>query len=119
MSRRALLLFGLLALGSFAAQGAWAAAPERGAALFASSGCEHCHGVNGLGGSETGPDLKDVRKRLTPEAMSTQIRQGGHGMPAFGGILAPGDVDQLVAYLRTKRKAAKGGTAAVSNALRQ
>ena len=75
----------------------------RGAELFASKGCVHCHGPAGVGG-DRGPDLQLVRKRMAAEAMARQIHDGGREMPAFGDALTAGEIEDLVAYLRAKRK---------------
>ncbi len=79
---------------------------EHGAQLFEQSGCSHCHGPAGIGGGK-GPDLANVSKRLKPEAISHQIHEGGKVMPAFGEVLSEQEIDDLVEYLRTKRKAPK------------
>ena len=81
---------------------------SRGAELFANSGCSHCHGPAGLGGGNgQGPNLKDVKKRLKPDAISTQIHDGGKSMPAFGDQFTQQQIADLVDYLRSKRKAPK------------
>lgn len=78
-------------------------AKARGAALFATRGCAHCHGPAGVGGRE-GPDLQLVRKRLKKAQILHQIRDGGKSMPAFAEMLSSAQIDDLVAYLRAKRK---------------
>jgi len=78
-------------------------ASRRGAELFATRGCAHCHGPNGVNG-EIGPDLQQVRNRLKAPAIAAQIHNGSKGMPAFGDQLTAPQIDDLVAYLRTKRK---------------
>ena len=75
----------------------------RGAELFATHGCAHCHGPAGVGGHQ-GPDLQLVRKRLTKDQITHQIHDGGKSMPAFADILNPAQIDDLVSYLRAKRK---------------
>lgn len=100
---------------------AWtsAKAKARGAELFATRGCAHCHGKNGVGGGR-GPDLQQVRKRLKAEQIARQIRDGGKSMPAFGDDLAPEEIKDLVAFLRAKRKAIvveRPETAATTTAL--
>jgi mono/diheme cytochrome c family protein len=79
-------------------------AKERGAALFATSGCVHCHGPAGVGG-KNGPDLQLVRKRLNKAQMRLRIHNGGLTMPPFGDSLTSPQIEDLIAYLRTKRKA--------------
>jgi len=77
-----------------------------GAELFATRGCEFCHGKAGIGGGR-GPDLQLVRKRKTAAQMMTQIHDGGKGMPPFGEQLSAPEIDDLVAFLRAKRKLVK------------
>jgi len=74
-----------------------------GAAIFHDKGCEHCHGVDGIG-TDRGPDLSTVGRRWKKERIERQIRNGGGGMPAFGGILQPDDIKALVDYLSAKRR---------------
>lgn len=78
-------------------------AKQRGAALFATSGCVHCHGPAGVGG-KNGPDLQLVRKRLNKAQMRLRIHNGGLTMPAFGNSLTSPQIEDLIAYLRAKRK---------------
>lgn len=77
-----------------------------GAVLFHEKGCEHCHGVDGRGG-DLGPDLSTVGKRLKKQRIEQQIRGGGAAMPAFGDVLQPDEIKDLVDYLHAKRKAPK------------
>ena len=79
---------------------------DRGAELFATRGCEFCHGKAGVGGGR-GPDLQLVRKRRTADEMAKQIHDGGKGMPPFAELLTAPEIDDLVAYLRAKRKFVK------------
>lgn len=74
-----------------------------GQALFHEKGCEHCHGVDGVGG-EKGPTLYGVGRKLKPAQIRTQILNGGDAMPAFADVLAPDDVSLLVEYLSAKKK---------------
>ena len=74
----------------------------QGAQLFGSTGCAHCHGAQGEG-TEQGPSLRDVRKRLKPDEMEHQIVAGGKAMPAFGDTLDHTQVESLVAFLRAKK----------------
>ena len=75
----------------------------RGAELFATHGCAHCHGTAGIGGGK-GPDLQLVRKRLKKSQINLQIHTGGKSMPAYGNQLSSAQIDDLVDYLRAKRK---------------
>jgi mono/diheme cytochrome c family protein len=80
-----------------------------GARLFHEKGCEHCHGVDGRGG-DLGPDLSTVGKRLKKERIEHQIREGGAAMPAFGDVLQPDEIKDLVDFLHAKRKSPKRTT---------
>ena len=77
-----------------------------GAMLFHEKGCEHCHGVDGVGG-DLGPNLSTVGKRLDKQRIEHQIRAGGAAMPAFGDVLQPEEIKDLVDFLHAKRKAPK------------
>ena len=78
-------------------------AKARGAELFATNGCAHCHGPAGVGGSK-GPDLQLVRKRMKKAQIAKQVHDGGKSMPAYGDMLSSAQIDDLIAYLRAKRK---------------
>jgi mono/diheme cytochrome c family protein len=79
---------------------------KAGATLFHERGCEHCHGADGRGG-DLGPDLSSVGRRLKKQQIERQIREGGAAMPAFGDVLQPDEVKDLVDFLHAKRKASK------------
>ena len=51
-----------------------------GAILFRDKGCAYCHGKS-TEGTHKGPSLVDVRKRLKPEQIANQIKEGGQKMP--------------------------------------
>jgi ubiquinol-cytochrome c reductase cytochrome b subunit len=85
---------------SLAASASTAAA--HGQVLFHDKGCEFCHTINALGGLR-GPNLSNVANRLTQQDMIIRILNGGQNMPGFGGILHPAEVNDLVAYLQTRR----------------
>jgi mono/diheme cytochrome c family protein len=74
-----------------------------GKELFATKGCAHCHGTDGING-DRGPDLQTLRNRMSAAQVTTQIHDGGKSMPAFGDSLTSPEINDLVAYLRTKRK---------------
>jgi mono/diheme cytochrome c family protein len=79
----------------------------KAAILFGEKGCEHCHGVEGAG-TERGPNLSTVGKRLSGEKIEQQIKDGGKQMPAFGDVLSQDEVKELVDYLVHMKKPAKG-----------
>ncbi len=76
-----------------------------GAELFAASGCTHCHG-KALQGTDDGPPLQDVRKRLSSKQIYKQIRDGGQTMPAFGPSLDGEQIKELIAFLKAKDRPA-------------
>ncbi len=78
-----------------------------GAVLFHEKGCEHCHGVNGVGIPGKAPSLLTVGKRLKKDAIEKQIHDGGQNMPAFGDSLQPDEITALVDMLSKQKKAPK------------
>ena len=80
---------------------AHAAELAQGAELYNQSGCTHCHGVTGSG-TDKGPSLRGVRRRITAAQIERQIVNGGQEMPAFGSTLDHKQVQNLVAFLREK-----------------
>lgn len=78
-------------------------AQKHGRELFAAKGCAHCHGPSGVGGGK-GPDLQLVRARRSRKSMITQIHDGGKQMPPFADELNAREIEDLVAFLRAKRK---------------
>ena len=97
---------GVLTMAAAAIHPAPAAAFEdkkaAGAELFATRGCTHCHGEDGMG-TDKGPSLRDLRKKLNDGQVREQIVHGGQGMPAFGDSLKDEEVDELVSFLRAKK----------------
>ena len=77
-----------------------------GAEIFKQNGCEHCHGSDGVG-TERGPSLSTVGKRLKKDQIEQQIRDGGKQMPPFKDVLNDEDTHKLVDYLAHKKKAPK------------
>ncbi|HTV08454.1 MAG TPA: cytochrome c [Candidatus Aquilonibacter sp.] len=75
-----------------------------GAVIFKQHGCEHCHGPDGAG-TERGPSLTTVGKRLKKDQIELQIREGGKQMPPFGDVLNDDEMRELVDYLAHKKKA--------------
>lgn len=72
-----------------------------GATLFTTQGCAHCHGETGQG-TDSGPSLRDVHRKLKSAQIRQQIVAGGGAMPAFGTVLSRQQVQALVAFLHAK-----------------
>ena len=103
------LAFSSFALASSRSQRA------RGASVFSVSGCQHCHSIGNVGGHK-GPDLSGVGRRKSKAAMRQQIVYGSKVMPAFGDDLEPGELKDLIAYLKSCReKSAKTQHVSTSN----
>ena len=72
-----------------------------GARLFHEKGCEYCHAIEGYGGKR-GPDLSDVRSRMSPDQLTARITNGSLNMPAYARTLKPEQVRTLVTFLSTR-----------------
>jgi ubiquinol-cytochrome c reductase cytochrome b subunit len=70
----------------------------QGSQIFHARGCQYCHKVIGRGG-DYGPDLTDVRKRLSPEIIAARTLNGVGEMPAYLHILTTEELDAIVAFL--------------------
>ena len=101
------LFVGLLVQPSPTMVHASAADVPAGAVLFHEKGCEHCHGVNGVGIPGKAPSLLTVGKRLKKDAIEKQIHDGGQNMPPFGDALQPDEITALVDMLAKQKKAPK------------
>jgi mono/diheme cytochrome c family protein len=94
------------ALPGHNAQAASSADRAAGAQLFKQNGCEHCHGADGIG-TDRGPSLTTVGKRLHKDQIEHQIRDGGKQMPPFQDVFNDDEVRKLVDYLAHMKKAPK------------
>lgn len=78
---------------------------ERGALLFAST-CAVCHGENGVG-TDRAPAINDLQRlaSLDNEWYRSVIKNGrpAKGMPTWGTVLNPAQVDDLVALVDSWR----------------
>jgi mono/diheme cytochrome c family protein len=78
---------------------------ERGALLFAST-CAVCHGENGAG-TDRAPAINDSQRLagLDNDWYRSVIKNGrpAKGMPTWGTVLNPGQVDDLVALIESWR----------------
>ncbi len=73
-----------------------------GARVFYEKGCLNCHLV-GKHGGRRGPNLTLIGKKLTRQEMVIRISNGGINMPAFAGNLTSQQMDELIAFLQTRK----------------
>ena len=74
-----------------------------GAKIFSAMNCDGCHGGGALGW--VGPSLVDGRWRYggTDGALFQSIFYGRpRGMPAYGGVMSPGAIWKVIAYIRAQ-----------------
>ena len=81
--------------------------PERGAALFAGT-CAVCHGEDGRGGKDNIPAINDPeRLEKLDDAWYRGVIANGRpakGMPTWGTVLSPGQLNDLVALMAAWRE---------------
>jgi len=75
---------------------------RRGSELFVSRSCFACHAIGGAGGRR-GPDLSHVASRMNRDGITARIATGGGGMPAFAGSVSPSELEDLTAFLLTRK----------------
>ena len=73
-----------------------------GAHLFSAKGCLNCHLIGKFGGRR-GPNLTAIGSKLSRDQMILRISNGGINMPAFASSLGPKDMDNLVAFLQSRK----------------
>ena len=59
--------------------------------------------IRGYGGIR-GPDLTNIGNVLTPDQITIRIANGGYNMPQYGGIMPPTQLNDIVAFLQTRRE---------------
>jgi len=99
----------------------WAGNPiAQGAMIYQTVGCIACHGLGGAGGEPNVnvpggaiPALRELVSTYTSEELKRKIAHGSKpdkrdlagpepvAMPAWSAVLTDGEIDALVAYLRT------------------
>jgi cytochrome c6 len=100
------LAIGVTLILSFASS---ASAQDAGAATYKAK-CATCHGADGKGETTVGKTNKlrdlasaDVQKE-TDADLTAAIASGKNKMPAYGKSLKPGQVKDLVTYIRSLAK---------------
>jgi ubiquinol-cytochrome c reductase cytochrome b subunit len=73
-----------------------------GARLFYEKGCLNCHLIEGFGGRR-GPNLSAIGSLLTKDDLVIRIMNGGRNMPAFASSLPPADLENIVAFLQSRK----------------
>jgi len=73
-----------------------------GARDFYDKGCINCHLIEGQGGRR-GPNLSRIGDLLTHDEIVIRISNGGRNMPGFASILKPEELEELVAFLQTRK----------------
>lgn len=73
-----------------------------GAVLFHDKGCINCHLIQGQGGRR-GPNLSRIGDLLTHDEIVIRISNGGRNMPGFASILKPEELEELVAFLQSRK----------------
>ena len=81
---------------------------KQGAKLFHDKGCIECHRIGNDGGFR-GPNLTYVGNRLSPQEITWRIANGGYNMPSFAKILSAKELNDLVAFLETRKPSLSAG----------
>lgn len=75
---------------------------QKGALLISDEACISCHQIGNIGGFR-GPSLNGIGDRLTTDELTWRILHGGGGMPAYGNVLKPNELTELVAFLSSRK----------------
>lgn len=64
--------------------------------------CSRCHGVDLSGVPDVAPPLGSGSEAVeeSDARLVRQVAEGGGGMPRFGGVLTPGQIDAVIAFIR-------------------
>jgi ubiquinol-cytochrome c reductase cytochrome b subunit len=73
-----------------------------GAHLFYAKGCLSCHLI-GKDGGRRGPNLTTIGSLLSKDQMILRIANGGVNMPAYASTLTPKEMEDLVAFLQSRK----------------
>lgn len=71
--------------------------PQKGEALFNSSGCSTCHMIDGQGGS-IGPDLSRIGASRGPTNLKERLQDPGANLPQVGGGIFGGSLTQYLMF---------------------
>jgi mono/diheme cytochrome c family protein len=101
------VLVGLAVALSACGKGAPNAVADDGDEIFRTA-CVRCHGPDGTGGPPDplgNPGPRNFTERsfqtgITDERIRGTIQNGKRGMPAFGAVFTPSQLDKLVARVR-------------------
>lgn len=104
MSARSALLAATLVIAAGALAGCGSSGssatgekPGDGKQIFVDS-CGGCHTFKAAGTTGgSGPDLTNLK--VGAEAVATQVKNGGGGMPAFSGELSPQQIDAVSSFV--------------------
>lgn len=103
----------ILAIAAFALSGCGGGSstatgenPDDGERIFAESGCAGCHAFAPAGsGGGSGPDLNNIK--LDAAAVADQVKNGGGGMPSFGGSLTDAQITAVSEFVAAGDGSAK------------
>jgi len=71
---------------------------KNGSSVFASAGCGSCHTLAAAKSTGTvGPNLDDLKP--TYRTVTSQVTNGGHGMPSFKSTLKTQQIADVAAYV--------------------